>query len=490
MISTKLVHLLRTFTKAEFADFEAEVSIHYTGKKKDLKGFFLLLKKHYPKFDDPEFTKESVFKSLYPNKKFEDIRIRKLLSFTYKLAEDFLAKKVLKENDIVRDLLMLSEYRSRNLDKSFKALSAKIDNELSNSKISPDKYYNYRTTYYQEMLDYYAFEKNFPKSIEYQNKLIENITSHFLLTYYITTASKTAMESSYPYKMCSDVLEGIRDGLETDKFLVKAGDNEVIKPVVPFYYAAKALANTDDIESYRTAKKLFLENIDKFTKGMQYGIFLMLIIFNTARKNHNKNTKTDEETAREILNIQKLQLEHGALIPLNKRYMSPIGFRNMLLNAIHLDEFEWAEEFMESCIKLMEPKQRDNMERFSMAYMEFAKKNFSKSLDHASGVKYETFFFKKDIMLLNFMLYFELELYERAHYYIDTTQKYYSGTKEMVDSFKESHENFLRYYKILLRYIDKQDKDILEMNYIMLKAQDHVKNKKWLMNKYEGILKK
>ena len=63
-----------------------------------------------------------------------------------------------------------------------------------------------------------------------------------------------------------------------------------------------------------------------------------------------------------------------------------------------------------------------------------------------------------DARHLNLTLLFDMGKYQQAREFIDTTRKYFSKTRELVEFFKTRHTDFIKYYKLLLKYADKPDR--------------------------------
>jgi hypothetical protein len=81
-----------------------------------------------------------------------------------------------------------------------------------------------------------------------------------------------------------------------------------------------------------------------------------------------------------------------------------------------------------------------------------------------------------------------LKEYQAARDFIDSTRKYFSGSKDLTDFYKISSENFLKYYKLLLKYADKPDKISAEMNYKKLSGEEVIADKGWLIKQFEKLI--
>ena len=78
MRETKLVSILQTLTKKEVEKFESFLSSPLFNERKILFSLFQEIIKYYPDFTDAQFTKENIFKKLYPGKNYSDELLRNM----------------------------------------------------------------------------------------------------------------------------------------------------------------------------------------------------------------------------------------------------------------------------------------------------------------------------------------------------------------------------------------------------------------------------
>ena len=91
MKNHKIVILLKSFSKTELRELEKFAKSDYSGRDRNLVPLLKILKKYYPEFDATDFTKENVYKSLYPDSDFNDANFRALCSKLYKMCLDNIA---------------------------------------------------------------------------------------------------------------------------------------------------------------------------------------------------------------------------------------------------------------------------------------------------------------------------------------------------------------------------------------------------------------
>jgi hypothetical protein len=145
MQKTKLIALLKTFTKQEMKDFEKFISSPYFSPGRNLKPLFNVLKKYYPEFNSPNLTHEKIYRKLYPGKKYEKKKsehvLQVLVSEMMSLAEKFVVYDGFESGKFGFHYysLLADEYLDKNL------LDLALKTVFRNSKFIDN---DIKTTYY------------------------------------------------------------------------------------------------------------------------------------------------------------------------------------------------------------------------------------------------------------------------------------------------------------------------------------------------------
>jgi hypothetical protein len=162
-------------------------------------------------------------------------------------------------------------------------------------------------------------------------------------------------------------------------------------------------------------------------------------------------------------------------------------FRNTVLTAIELQELGWAEKFILNEAKKLKPSLKSSMMNLCSAEIEFKKKNFDNSLQFLGKVKYDSFFLRIDVKLLQMCIYYELKYFEQAMYDLESAKKYMKKGKDKTND-QSTYINFLKYYSRLLKLNSKGDKseaskDILELK----KMSGKIEYYDWLVEKFSEL---
>src|SRR5262245_14354555 len=107
MKNTKLVNILKTFSKEEMKEFEKFVCSPYHNTGKNCMPLIKQLQKFYPEFESDVLTYENLYKKLYPGKKFNKQVMWNLTSAAEKMADEFIIHERLKKDEFTRFSLLI-----------------------------------------------------------------------------------------------------------------------------------------------------------------------------------------------------------------------------------------------------------------------------------------------------------------------------------------------------------------------------------------------
>ena len=163
-------------------------------------------------------------------------------------------------------------------------------------------------------------------------------------------------------------------------------------------------------------------------------------------------------------------------------------YTDVIETALKLDENRWAKEFIEKYKSVLIPEERENTYMYSLALYEFAEKNFEKSLELLSRVKYNDVYHKLKYRSLLLMLYYELDYDDLLLSHLDSFNHFLSNDTLISDDRKIYYSNFIRYIRNLSGLSDKKKKN--ELLCLRQKASDDLKlfNKEWVAEKIDGLL--
>ncbi len=474
MENTKLVKLLRTFSKDEFRDFENFILSPFFNNGSYLVKFFDEIKKYAPKFSNRHFTKEKIFANLQPSAKYNDAYMRKLISNLTKLTDEFLAYSVFEGKDNEKQLVLLQQYRQRGLDTEFEKLFAGTEEKfLGNNQPgeSDSTYELYRL--YGNAVDYHL-DRDYKKVLDYYRKesgiFVKYSVSKLLGMYGDMINASHLYRAEFEMPLLLEILEAAE---ENDFF----GD-----------YSLKVTANTllidlkQEHEYYVKLKDALKQAPATLNRDTELNAYLALINF-VIRKAHNGETQYYTE----IGNFYDMMLEKGVLN--EGGYLPYYYFINIVTNRTRMKKYDLAEKFINNYSGRLHPDDRDDIVNFCFAKLNFYRRAFEKALEYIAKINLQQTHIKLEVKNYLLMIYYELNMTEEAFYIIDTYKHYIKRNETASDLVMNTNRNFLEYYLKLLKLKVSSDKDDLILLLKKIESAETI-NKEWLMNKGNALIEK
>ena len=119
MRNSKLVELLGTLNAKEWQRLRDYVASPYFNKRPEVN---LLLDYFYNKredINDPDFDKEKIFESIYPNTPFDEKQLAYLFNYLLRYTEDFIGLEGITQDDFLLERSILEQLINRQLNKHF-----------------------------------------------------------------------------------------------------------------------------------------------------------------------------------------------------------------------------------------------------------------------------------------------------------------------------------------------------------------------------------
>jgi len=89
MINTKLIRLLKTFSKSEINRFRDFVSSPYFNKNQNVIKLSEKVLAYYPGFDSEDLAEENIYSKIFGKEKFDYFRIKNIISDLFQLSISF-----------------------------------------------------------------------------------------------------------------------------------------------------------------------------------------------------------------------------------------------------------------------------------------------------------------------------------------------------------------------------------------------------------------
>lgn len=463
MENTKLVKLLRVFSKAEMRELEKFISSPYFSRGRDCVPFYRILKAGWPEFSGGVISKRSVYEKLYPGSSYGNKRSKSVLSTLsselYTLTIEYLAYSELKSDERTKKLLLLRNLLDKNLYREFDAafketITDDTLNENSERRGSAGNFLeSFRLNYiYNE----YAWKRSDME--ELYNGLLRSTNDALafaVITAYKFMDTKDTAAVTFNIKTGETFADILLGALDNRKML--AGLKEHYPELYPFISANhlvymmnrnKSKADEKSLQYYRELKQTMERDPDAFGHREKYMLYQALENYMAIRLEQNQQEK---ENYVELFDIYKHSLEQGVYKVSKENNIEPTVFRNILMTACDMNEFDWAEGFIEKYARELPAEFAQSMKNHAYGTLYFNKGEFEKALKYIVNIKYDYLRHKIDVKVLQFKIFYELGDYEPAYNILDTLRHYISSSEEIAPLARTRFSGFVKYSGELLR---------------------------------------
>jgi len=479
MTNSKLIPILKSFSKEEIREFDKFLSSPFFGCKKFVLNFYRELTKLYPSFAESKTDKKKIFEKLYGGKKYNDGLTRRIISDLIRYAEEYLKLKNFSGNNIFQKHCLLNELRIRNLGDQFRIRSESMLKKINSAdQVNPESLLE---TYFVNMeVKEFRTHLRDSKMHEAYALTVETFTVFYLriIYSYINHRNTFSREIKKSNKLADEFIRN----LNFKEFLnyLENNDSRYSVYLKMVLYSYNIVSDKNDRESYYKLNQLLKDNPGYFSEWEVKNLYVNIIKFLSYQNDNYDNIFIDEEY---FLYEKFLS---GYYIP-NPSLTLQISFcRNYINICRQKGEFGRIKAFRKKYSEYFPADYKDDLVSLCESVYHFEKKNFTGSVNYASKVNFNKDVFKFDIKILKIKNFYELGYFESAYTELDTLKHLFSSTENIKPGALLKGKNFAKYFSSilnikmgnkkkeshLLKKLLLKEKNILEKNWLILKAKE------------------
>jgi len=486
MNNSALIMVISTFNKSEIRDFTRFVNSPFFNGRKETALFWGVVKKFYPDFSGKNFTAEFIFQKVYPERLFDIAEIRRLSSYTLKLAEKYLSYRGLKNDPFYFDLSLSIQYAELGLlSRSQKQLEA-TDSKYSAKKGDYEFYFWKRYLIERHKNSLYSYKGNDHLASE------SIITRTDMFSYHTAAVMCKSMISLFINEKNfntdytnSDFYHMVRI-FDLDKYINSLAEknSEYYPELAAEYYQAMALVEPGNENYYRKFKEVLDGNMNMFThleKINFYSIFEAVCTL--------KIENGEEGFAGDLFDAYRRMLAEGLYsYHAGGEFILRI-FRNIVHMAVLLKQYDWLETFIGVYTQKLPVDSQRNMQNLADALLFFEKAQFGESLDKLNRIDYQLFHYKIDIKNLQLKLYYELEYYEELISAVDSYRHFILNNKYISQRYRMLCSGFVNFLiKLNKLRTDEYSSENCRFIKNEIEASKGYLFKQWLLEKADALI--
>ena len=466
-MNNKTYTILQSFDKYEVNRLRKFLKSPYFNMNEAIVELFEIFVKDIFGKESKELNKEIIWEKIYRQKKYDDVRFRKLNSELLKLVEKFLAQQIYEENPIRQAVHLMEAVRKKKLDKLNNSTMRTATRLSNQQKYKPANYYFYQ----------YEIEKNYFELIEFDTKReaksnIEDIAlnldyfyfSEKLRIYNSILSRQKVTKFEYEISMIDEIIQA-----------VKRNNYKGIAPIDIYYQISLINRDFENEEYYFKLKELINRYASQFppTEANAIGIYALNYCV-------RKSNKGDSRFIREYLELFKDLLKNELV--LEEGELSPWQFRNTILFALRLGEFDWVEKFIENYSIMLPKAYRDNSVTFNLARLNWYQKKHNNVIQLLREVEYEDFTYNLSAKSMLLTTYYEIDEIEPLYSLLESFRVYLNRDKKMPEQHKHYYRNLIKFTKKLTK-IMPGDKKAIEKFKTEINETKGIADLRWLKEK-------
>lgn len=495
MINHKLLDILKNLSPRELKNFKDFVNSPFFNKSEKVSKLFERLIRNYPDFSFDGITKETLHYELFPNIKYNDATIRHLFSDLYNLAERFLIEVNIQTKDSEKSSYLLEELYFRNLPDLMETHLNRMEeidreNKQLGSTVFLDrfKYQTDKFNYFSSKPDSFS-HKNIDNIIQILNSRNKNLVVFFITELIKCADNINLIMQKYNFAPSANFTGDLINIIDIEKVLMHLTAHPELSKysyiINTYYKLFRVFNNSDSDVFYFELKKEIKENIGRYSFEEISYLYKKLVdycIKKCKTSNNGKDFSTELFSVYEDILIMKLFLNrHTNNFPLDL-------FRNILILALRIKNFEWAEHFIYFYSDYLPSGQKINIVNFSMASLFFEKAEFEKSLYYLNKLKLNNVSLKLDTKSLLLRIYFEINCQESLFSLSAAYKEFLKKSEGISDSKRKSHKEFIKFTEKLLMLKPTAEEMGLNWLKIEIEAANPLLNKSWLIEKINSLI--
>jgi hypothetical protein len=265
MEKSRLVKILRTFSKKEFRELKKWLHSPAHNQRDDVQVLFEYITQNGTLLKPEKLEKSYVFKHLFPKEPFDDARMRQVMHFMLKAVEEFLAYQEWKKDESKANLTLSKVYRQRQLQKSFQKTINSTRQYLEKQPFRNKDYHQYE---YQLQYEEYTYRSGLRRTVPLN---LQQVSDSLDLTYLTEKLRQTCLIVSHQTVFKTEYNIGL-----LDEVLRYVEDNNLLEiPALAMYYHSyKSMVDREDESHFQNMKQSLFDHGALFPDSETRDIYL------------------------------------------------------------------------------------------------------------------------------------------------------------------------------------------------------------------------
>lgn len=471
---------INDLSELELDKFDKFLVSPFFNSRDKIISLFGYLKNRYPNITTVDIDKKNIFRYLYPDEKYNDIKIRRLISDFIELYENFLVNTEL--NNIDPDYsktILLETLQNRGIysryDRNYKELTKKLKNKFDKDD-----------SYYKNLARIEIINSFHSYNINNETELERNLqnSSNNLDLYFVFSKLHIFREMlirqkfsgkkfNFRMKYFNEVTDHVKNNQEDIK---KHHPNIYI-----IYLTIMAMVDNDESKLNELIRYIHLHR-NKFSNERlnYYYNYVISELWMKLNAGNIKYKKTIFELYDEMIVNNFFRIE---------KYLSHIWVNNAVNIAVMNGRYVWVTNFLNKHKNDIEPAHAEAAYNLSLARLYFSKNEFITSLKYLQKLEFKDPYYYIHSKHLQCRVLYETGDLEQINFIIDTLKHYSARNKKLIEIQISSIKMIVKYFNWLMKIRLKLPEDVINMKRSLDKEQTYIPAKEWFYEKLDELYK-
>ncbi|MEM1319360.1 MAG: hypothetical protein AAGG75_03840 [Bacteroidota bacterium] len=479
MDNSKLIRLLKALQPDEFRRLGKFLRSPYNNANPKVVALYDYLRRFYPVFGGVGMKKERAFSKLFPDQPFNNKSLGNLMSEFSLRVEDYFVALEIKEDQTVRQRMLIQAFGRRNLYQNFEKHTHALINKMGTLPYR-DKQYFYEL---MELRANYYFH---PSTHKYSNTTTKIATMMTNLDLFFALSKLDLSMEMMEWKRISGEHFEVQL-LEEAKAIINNLPEEE-HPALSIYRELIEFVETQTEENFFKLKAAFIADQEHFTETNQQSILQKLLNF-TSRQ----IAKGKISYYKQYLDLIKRGLQSRIL--LESGQLNDTLYTNIAVVGSLLREFNWTRRFLNQYEEYIQSDCRKAAKTVGLAQIHFHQQDYHKSIELLLTIKTT----KTDYLLrarsLSLRSYYELfvndySYYEMLEYETKSYERFIKRKALLTDQRLKAYQNLGSFARHMARiYINpNKRRQKIEKLRQEINKEHIVVAKRWLLQKLEALI--
>jgi hypothetical protein len=444
MNNSTLIQLFKSLDKADRRQLRKVVVSPYFNQREDVTALFEYIDKNI-EAGAPKLMKEKAFAAIYNKQKFDVDRFYYPMSLLTQIILKYLAMNELEKHPPQYHRLLNQSLRQRGAEKIYDKTIVDAKAHLEQQPLRNARYHH---DSFLLRYDEFDSQQQLHRDATFELQEMTNdfhfyCISEVLRLAYALLSHQIISKKEYKQPLLESVLMIAELHLDIPAiatqyyaFQTLSGSNKNIVKIVED--DTKNTEKAADLEgtSFRKLKKEITENQSLFPEAELRDLLLVAINYCIRRQNQG-----ELNYIREALDLYRIGLENRVLM--DNGVISAYNYKNILMLALKIFDFDWAEQFLNDYKKFLPEKERENLYKYNCAIFSFRKNDFTKAIQLLQEVNLKEVLFNLDARRMLSRIYYDLKEFTALDSYIESS-KIYLHRQNDIGYHKESYTNYFR----------------------------------------------